>query len=73
MDALFGFVAPMAASKINVKVYWSSRHFSQNFNIRMKHGFSCNDVCHVPRKMLKTEGDKSDGYSGKLDEPIVQG
>ena len=44
IDALFGFVAPIAASKINVKVDWSSRHFSQNFNIRIKHGFSCNNV-----------------------------
>ena len=56
MDALFGFVAPLAASKFNVKVDWSSRHFSQNFNIRIKHGFSCNNVRHVPREMLKPGG-----------------
>ena len=62
LDALFGFVAPIAASKINFKVDWSSRHYSQNFNIRIKHVFSCNNVCHVPG-----------GYSGKLDEPIVHG
>ena len=48
IDALFGFVAPIAASKINVKVDWSSRLFSQNFNIRIKHVFSCNNVRHVP-------------------------
>ena len=42
--ALFGFVVPIASSKSNVKVDWSSHHFSQNFNIRIKHGFSCNNV-----------------------------
>ena len=62
MDALFGFVAPIAASKINVKDDWSSRHFSQNFNIWIKHVFLCNNVPHVPG-----------GYSKKLDEPIVHG
>ena len=36
-------------------------------------GFLCNNVRHVPRDMLKTEGDRSGGYSGKLDEPIVHG
>ena len=73
IDATFGFVAPIAASKINVKVDWSSHHFSQNFNIRIKHGFSCINVHRVSREMLKTEGDRSGGYSGKLDEPIVHG
>ena len=42
------FVAPIAALKINVKVDWSSCHFSQNFNIQIKHGFSCIDVRLVP-------------------------
>ena len=56
---------------MNVKVDLSSLHFSQNFNIWIKYGFSCNYVGHVPREMLKTEGDRSGGYSGKLDESIV--
>ena len=53
MDALFVFVAPIAALKINVNVDWSSQHFSQNFNIRIDHGFSCIDVSLVPREILK--------------------
>ena len=61
MDALFGFVAPIAASKINVND-WSFRNFSQTFNIWIKHVFSCNIVRHVPG-----------GYSKKLDKPIVHG
>ena len=36
MDALFGFVAPIAVSKINVKVEWSLPYFSQIFNIRFR-------------------------------------
>ena len=44
MDVLFVFVAPIAAYKINVKFDWSSRFFSQNFNIWIKHGFSCINV-----------------------------
>ena len=60
-----------AASKFNIKVHWSSRHFSQNYNIRIKHRFSCNNVRHVPREILKAEGDRSGGYRGKLDERIV--
>ena len=71
MDALIGFVTPIAALKINAKVDWSSRHFSQNFNIRIKHRFSCNYVHHVPREVLKPEGDRSGGYSGKLYEAII--
>ena len=55
MDALFVFVTPIAASKINVKVDWSSRHFPQNFNIRIKLGYTCNNVRHVPREMFKTD------------------
>ena len=51
----------------------SSCHFSQNFNIGIKHGVSCNNVRHVPLDMLKPEGDISGGYSWKLDEPIVHG
>ena len=73
MDALFGFVARIVASKINVKVDCSSRHYSQNSNIWIKHWFLCNNVRHVPRKMLKAEGDKSGGYSDKLDQRIVHG
>ena len=62
MYASFGFVARIAASKINIKVDYSSRHFSQNFNIiRFKHGLSCNNVRHVPRELLKAEGDRSGG------------
>ena len=71
IDALIGFVAPIAASKINVKVDLFSLHFSQNFNIRIKHGFACSNVRHVPREMLKTEGDRSGVYSRKFDKPIV--
>ena len=73
IDAFYGFETPIAASKINVKVDWSLRHFSRNFNIRIKHRFSCNNVHHVPREVLKPEGDRSGGYSGKLDEAIVHG
>ena len=74
IDALIGFVASIATEKINVKVDWSSLNFSQNLNIWIKHGFSCNNVRHVPHKVkLKTEGDTSGGCSGKLDEPIVHG
>ena len=73
MDNLLGFVALIAVYKINVKVDWVSCHFSQNFNIRIKHGVSCKNVRHVPREMLKIEGDRSGGCSGKLDEPIVHG
>ena len=73
MDALFVFVAPIAASKINVKVDWSSRHFSQNFNILINHGLSCIDVSLVPMEILQTEGDKSGGYRGNLDQSIIHG
>ena len=44
IDALFGFVVPIAASTINVKVDWSSRYFLLNFNIRIKHGFRAKTV-----------------------------
>ena len=73
IDALIRFVGPIAAYQINVKVDLSSLHFSQNVNIRIKHGFSCNNVRHVPWEMLKPEGDRSGGYRGKLDGPIVHG
>ena len=66
-------VAPIAALKINVKVDWSSRHFSKNFNIQIKHGFSCTNVSQVPREILKTESDRSGGYRGNLDQSIVHG
>ena len=46
---------------------------SQNFNIPIKHGFSCPDVHHVHQEMLKHEGGRSGGYRGKLDQPIVHG
>ena len=39
MDALIGLEAPIATYKINVKVDWSSGHFSQNLYIRAKHGY----------------------------------
>ena len=52
---------------------WSSHHFSQNLNIQIKRGFSCTNVRHVTWEMLKTEGDKSGGYRGKLDQPIEHG
>ena len=64
MDALFGFEAPIATYKINVKVDWSSGHFSQNLNIRTKIGFACTNVCFVTQEMLKTEDDISSGYRG---------
>ena len=51
--------------KINIKFNWSSRHFSQNINIRIKLGFSCINVCKVPREMLKTEGDSLVGLEGE--------
>ena len=47
--------------------------FTQNFNIRIKHGFSCTYIRHIPRGVLKTEGDRFGGYRGKLDQPIVHG
>ena len=65
-EALFGCVAHIAASKINVKVDWSSHQFSQNFYNLVKHGFSCTNVCHVPRDMLKTEGKIPGVYRGNL-------
>ena len=65
INALFGFVAPIAASKINVKADWSSRHFPQNFiihfNIPIKHEFSCTNFRHVTLEMLKTHCDRSGG------------
>ena len=67
------FVAPIAALKINVKFDWCSRHFSINFNIRVNHEFSCIDVSLVPQGILKTEGDRSGGYGGNLDQSIVHG
>ena len=67
------FVAPIAALKNNVKVDWSLRHFSQNFNIRINDGFSCIDVSLVPRGILKTEDDRSGGYRGNLDQSSVHG
>ena len=67
------FVAPIAALKINVKVDWSSCHFSQNFNIRIYHGFSCIDVSLVPWGILKAEGDRSGGYRVNFDQSIVHG
>ena len=51
------FVAPKAALTINVKVDWSSRNFSQNFNIMVNHGLSCIDVSLVPKEILQTKGD----------------
>ena len=65
MDSLFGCVAPIAASKTKVKVDWSSSHFSQKIHYL--------DQTWVFVQMLKTEGDRSGGYSGKLDESIVHG
>ena len=73
MGTLFWFVAPIVAQKTNVKVDWSSRHFLQNSNIRIKHGFSCAKIRHVLREMLKAEGDRSGDYRGKLDQSIVHG
>ena len=68
MDDLFGFVAPIATSKINVKVDWSSPHFSQNFNIRIDFRAIITFACP-----LKPEGDRSGDYIGKRDESIVHG
>ena len=73
MDALFVFVAPIVALKINVKVDWSLCNFSQNFNIRINDGFSCIDVSLVPWGILKAEGDRSGGYRGIFDQSIVHG
>ena len=53
-DTLFGLVAPITAYKINVQVNWSSRLFSQNFNVWSKHAFPCINVRQVPRDMFKT-------------------
>ena len=71
MGTLFEFVAPIVAQKTNVNVDRSSRHLSQNSNIRIKHGFSCTNVRHVLREVLKTEGHRSINHRGKLDQPIV--
>ena len=67
---MYVFVAPIAALKINVKVDWSSRHLSQNFNIRINHGFSCIVVGLVPREILLTEGDRSGGYRENINQSI---
>ena len=48
-DTLFRLVAPIEAYRVNVKVDRSSRHFSQNFNLRSKHGFPRVNVRQVPR------------------------
>ena len=53
MDALFVFVAPIAALKINVKVDWSSCHISQKFFTRINHGFSYIEVSLVSWGILK--------------------
>ena len=34
------------------------------FNIGMKHGFSCIDVCQVPMEVLKTEAEGLEGPEG---------
>ena len=31
-------------------------YFKPTYNIGLKHGFPCINVCQVPREMLKTEG-----------------
>ena len=49
----------------NVKVDWSSPHFSQKIQYSVQ--------TWVFVQMIKTEGERSGGYSGKLDESIVQG
>ena len=67
------YVAPRVAFKINVKVDWSSRHFSQHFNIRIDHGILCIDVTLAPPEILKTEGVRSGGYRGNHDRSIVHG
>ena len=55
MDALFGFVAPIAASKNNVKLAALHAIF-RKINIRIKHGFSCNNIRHVPGEMFRAKG-----------------
>ena len=74
------FVTPIVALKINVKVDWSSYHFSQNFNIRINHGFSCIDVSLVPWEILKTKATNlvaiegiliSQSYMDELLMPVV--
>ena len=73
MNTLLCRVAPKVALQFNVKVGWSSLNVSQNFNLRIKHGFSCINVRQVHQEMFKTEGDRSGGYRGKLDNSIVHG
>ena len=41
--------------------------FGQNFNLRIKHGFSCINVRKVHQEMFKTEGVRFGCYRGKLD------
>ena len=62
MDALFELIFD-----------WSLSHFSQNTNIRIKNGVSCNNVRQVPQEMLKPEVDRSGGYRGKLDQSVIHG
>ena len=56
--------------KNNVKVDWSSRHFSQNFNKRIKHGL-LHYCCQIHRVMLNIEGDRCGDYRGKLEQSII--
>ena len=52
----------------------SSRPKIHNENIHTwKFYISCFDVSLVPREILKTEGDRSGGYRGNLDQSIVHG
>ena len=38
-------------------MYYVSGSFTSFYTIRIKHGFSCINVCLVPSKMLKTEAE----------------
>ena len=56
LDGCFIWVCSIySALKMDVKVDWSSRHFSQNFNIQIKYGFSCTNVRPGSNEIVKTK------------------
>ena len=48
-------------------------HFSQSFDIRIKHGLPCTYVCPVPQNMLKLWGWQVWWLQREIDQPILHG
>ena len=66
------FVAPIVALKINVKVDWSSCHFSQKSIYALTMGFHALTLAWSLGD-FKNRGNRSSGYRGNLDQSIVHG